>query len=220
VQCSTDEVFGPALPGSFHAEWATQLPSNPYAASKSAKDAICTSYWRTYRVPMTITHTMNMIGERQDPEKFVPLVIAKVLKGEKVTIHGSDAFVGSRFYLHARCLADAWLWLLQQPADLVAPAYADSSEEILRPAKFNVVGEREIDNLTLAQLIAERVGKPLHYELVDFHSARPGHDRRYAMDGSKIAQAGWRHPMMLEEALDRIVAFYLAPENCYWLKEY
>jgi dTDP-glucose 4,6-dehydratase len=74
IQCSTDEVFGPALEGTAHTEWYPILPSNPYAASKAAQNAIAISYWRTYNVPLIITHCMNMIGERQDKEKFIPIL--------------------------------------------------------------------------------------------------------------------------------------------------
>ena len=203
IQVSTDEVYGPAPEGYAHQEWVDQhLPSNPYSASKAAQEDIAFSYWRTYGIPLAITNTMNIIGETQDPEKYVPMTIKRVLNGEKVTIHGSlDGKIGSRFYLHARNQADGLLHV----ATLPTPSFGETS----MPARYHIVGEREVDNLELAQLIAEYVGKPLNYEIVDFHSSRPGHDLRYALDGNKMAETGWSLPIPLEESLKRTVEWTL-----------
>lgn len=209
LHVSTDEVYGPAEPGHAHREWVDQyFPSNPYSASKAAQESIAFSYWRTYNIPVIITNTMNIVGEMQDTEKFVPMIIKRVLSGETVTIHASPTGeIGSRFYLHARNQADALLFALGQGT----PMYG---EEFV-PEKWHVVGEREVDNLEMAQMVADYVGKPLRYELVDFHSSRPGHDLRYALDGKKIADAGWKAPLSLEESLERTVKWTLAhPE---WL---
>ena len=209
LHVSTDEVYGPAPVGHAHREWMDQyFPSNPYSASKAAQESIAYSYWRTYDIPLVVTNTMNIIGESQDPEKFVPMIMKRVLAGDEVTIHAApDGTIGSRYYLHARNQADALLWALGQPA----PGYGETQA----PAKWHVVGEREVDNLEMAQMVADYVGKPLRYELVDFHSSRPGHDLRYALDGSKIANAGWKAPVSLEESLERTVRWTIArPE---WL---
>ena len=179
-------LTGPAAKGHAHKEWVNQyFPSNPYSASKAAQESIVFSYWRTYGLPIMITNTMNLIGEMQDPEKFLPMTMRKIMKGETVTIHGSlQGEIGSRFYLHARNQADALLYLLNQNF----PTYGQSQT----PEKFHIVGEREVNNLELAQMIAKYLEKPLKYEIVDFHTSRPGHDLRYALDGSKLATAGWR----------------------------
>ena len=200
LQVSTDEVYGPAPDGYAHKEWDTTLPSNPYSASKAAQEAIAISYWRTYGVPVVITNTMNLIGERQDSEKFVPMTIAKVSRGEEVVIHGSPGSVGSRYYLHARNWADAHRFLaLREPT-----LYADRAG-FDRPDKWHVVGEREVDNLEMAQAIARATGKPLRFRFEDFHATRPGHDRRYALDGQKLLSAGWTLPLPLDESLERTV---------------
>ena len=195
IQVSTDEVYGPAAEGHKHKEWVDlHLPSNPYSASKSAQESIAFSYWRTYGLPIAITNTMNIIGEMQDPEKYVPMVIKKVLSGEKVSIHGTlDGKIGSRFYLHARNQADGLLHVLTQKF----LKYGESE----RLLKYHIVGEKEINNLQLAELIASIIGKKLSYEIVDFHSSRPGHDLRYALDGEKIKESGWTPPIPLEDSL-------------------
>lgn len=209
LHVSTDEVYGPAVGKHAHQEWIDQhLPSNPYSASKAAQEDIAFAYWRTYDVPLAITNTMNIIGESQDPEKFMPMVIKRVLAGETMTIHASaEGEIGSRFYLHARNQADGLLHVLKQHF----PKYGETSQ----PERFHIVGEREVTNLEMAQMIADAVGKPLKYELVDFHSSRPGHDLRYALDGTKIADTGWKAPIPLENSLRKTVEWTLAhPE---WL---
>jgi dTDP-glucose 4,6-dehydratase len=210
VQVSTDEVYGPAPLGYAHREWEDQhFPSNPYSASKAAQEDIAFSYWRTYGLPIAITNTMNIIGETQDTEKFMPMVIKKVLNGETMKIHASaEGEIGSRFYLHARNQADGLLHVLSQPF----PAYGESDV----PQRFHIVGEREVNNLEMALMIAEAVGKPLKYELEDFHSSRPGHDLRYALDGKKITDTGWTLPIPLKESIQRTVEWTLQhPE---WLE--
>jgi dTDP-glucose 4,6-dehydratase len=206
IQISTDEVFGPAPEGISYAENAALRPSNPYSASKACQEMIATSYWRSFGVPLIITRTMNNFGERQLGEKFVPMAIAKVLQGEKVMIHarrvGESWNPGSRVWLHARNHADALTYVLQE-ADPVT--YRQGGV----PVRFNVAGEREADNLEIAETIAEIVGKPLRYEFEDYHSSRPGHDLRYSLDGSAIRAAGWNQPMMFEESFEKTVRWYI-----------
>lgn len=201
IQVSTDEVYGPAAPGIEHEEWSPILPSNPYAASKAAQEAIAIAYWRTYGVPVVLTNTMNNFGERQDPEKFIPTILRSLLSGATVPIHGRPGQIGSRFYLHARNHADAIRFLCAR----IPARYGEAD----RPDRFHVRGEREIDNLTLAQTIAEMAGLPLRYRLIDFHSARPGHDARYALAADKLASLGWVPPVPLEASLARTVRWSL-----------
>lgn len=210
VQISTDEVYG-AAPSEDHPEWSTILPSNPYSASKAAQEAIAISYWRTYGVPLIITNTMNNFGEMQDPEKFVPMLIKGIYNGDTVTIHGNPETIGSRFYLHARNHADALIFLINRGN---ITKYVDNNE-IVKPDRYNIVGDTEKNNLELAEEIAELVGQPLKYKLIDFHSTRPGHDRRYALDGSKLYSLGWKPPVAFKESLAKTVEWTL--ENKQWM---
>lgn len=207
VQFSTDEVYGPARDKELHAEWSAIIPSNPYSASKAAQEAIAISYWRTYDIPLIITNTMNVIGERQDEEKFVPMLIRGVNDGKSITIHADDeGRPGSRFYIHARNVADALLFLIHK-YDGAHLLYQENIKD--RPERFNVVGEVELDNLTLGLRVAQIIGKELKYELLNFHSARPGHDRRYALDGAHLASIGWEPPVNFDESLRRTIAWEL-----------
>ena len=210
LQFSTDEVYGVAPDGVFHKEWDKIIPSNPYSASKAAQEATAIAYWRTYNVPVVITNTMNMFGETQDAEKYTAMLTKKIFNGETVTVHGSEDSVGSRFYLHARNAADAVLFILNN----LPPALYDEGKN-LQPDRYNIVGDVEMDNLNLAKLVAKMLGKELKYQLVDFHTGRPGHDRRYALDGTKLKEAGWVAPLGFEESLQRSIDWTLA--NPKWL---
>jgi len=225
---STDEVYGPAEFGEDVAgfdEQAAFRPANPYAAAKAGGECVAMAYANTYKLPITIVNTMNLVGERQFPEKYVPLVIRRVLHGEKILIHADPTrtFSGTRFYLHCRTYAHALGFLISidqagAPRDGdIAPYWrnAINNKPIEPQLKIHVCGEREISNLDLAQLIAGYVGKPLVYELVDFHSSRPGHDLRYAMQDKLITELGWQRPMNLEQSLEETVRWYLA--NPKWL---
>jgi dTDP-glucose 4,6-dehydratase len=219
IWVSTDEVYGPVDADDItgHAEWDRILPSNPYSASKAAQEAIAISYWRTYDVPLVIVNCMNMIGERQDVEKFIPMVISKVYQGETVAIHGTPGHIGTRHYLHARNLADGIVHILDNCPPVSFHAHVPSFDvrSADQPDRYNVASPDRIDNLTLAQMIAQYVGKPLRYELVDFHSTRPGHDPHYGLDPRKLQATGWDLPVPFSESLKKTVEWTLAHEE--WL---
>jgi len=206
----TDEVFGPASEGINYKEWDRFNASNPYAAAKAGANQMCVAFANTYKLPIIITHTMNIFGERQHFEKFIPSTIRKVVLGETVTIHSNKegTKAGSRFYLHARNVGAALLFLVEKGECL------DGSGT---KGKYNIVGEKEVDNLELAQFISEVVGGALHYEMVDFHSSRPGHDLRYALDGSLLKNLGFDYPKTFEDSLKKTIKWYLEKENMNWL---
>lgn len=193
---STDEVFGPAPPGVAYEEDSRYRSTNPYSASKAGGEELAVAYENTFCVPVVITHTMNCFGERQHPEKFIPKVINCLLEDKTVTIHADRTKLvsGSRFYIHCRNVANAIHFLFEHG-------------EIGQ--KYNIVGEREVSNLELAMSIAQIMGKKLKYEMVDFHSSRPGHDLRYALDGSKMQSLGWRVPLSFEASLKSTVLWML-----------
>lgn len=157
--------------------------------------------------------TMNMVGEKQDSEKFLPMLINRINAGQEVTIHGNKDVIGSRYYLHARNHADALLFIIENTKPTM---YRDCMNEIIVPDRYNIVGEREIDNLSLAKMVADILDKPLIYRLEDFHEARPGHDRRYALDGTKLKNLGWKAPISFKQTLEKTIEWTLQrPE---WLK--
>jgi len=193
---STDEVYGPALGETMYTEDARHNPTNPYSASKSGAEGICMAYYNTYRVPVMRVNVMNAFGEMQHFEKFIPKVIKKILAGETVKIHSypDKQKSGTRFYIHARNIAGAVLFLIENGK--IGECY-------------NITGEKEVSNLEMAQFIAKVVEKELKYEMVDFHSSRPGHDLRYGLDGEKMRKMGWKLPVSFEKSLEKTIKWEL-----------
>lgn len=203
---STDEVYGPAPADYDFTETDKLHPSNPYSAGKAAGEMITMAYGVTYGLPYLITNTMNIFGERQDPEKLVPKCMKFIQNGEAMTIHGTRGNVGKRHWLHARNAADATIFLLQHP---------------IVKDKVHIVGDVEMDNLQMFELIAKAMGKEnveegKDYVFLDFHSTRPGHDSRYAMSGKKLADLGWVAPVKFEDSLKKTVLW--TQQHPQWVK--
>lgn len=204
VYMSTDEVFGPApLVGAGFREWDRYKSSTPYAASKAGGEELAVAYFNTFKLPTIIVHTMNVFGERQYPEKFLPMAIRKILSGEPVQLHQDveTTEFSTRCWIHARNVADSLLFLLN---------HSEAGE------KYNVVG-LPVSNLSVAEIVAEALGKPLTWECVDRKIARPGHDLHYALDGGKMARMGWKAPVDFVNSLLRTTKWFSAPENKKWL---
>ena len=215
VYFSTDEVFGPAPEGVNYAEYDRYNSTNPYSASKAAAEEICVAFENTYKLPIVVTHTMNVFGERQHPEKFIPMVIQKARDGELVTVHSdpSKTKAGSRHYIHAKDVADGLMFILENLQDYKHTGDYGGA----KCPKFNLVGPEEIDNLTLAKMIASAVGKELVYEMTDFHSSRPGHDLRYALSGDLLKSLGWVPKIKFSDRVKEVVEWTL--ENKRWLRK-
>lgn len=202
VNFSTDEVFGSAPEGTAYSERDAFRSGNPYSATKAGAIELCTAYHNTYGLPIVTTNCMNVIGERQHVEKVVPLFTRKILLGETVTIHADPSRTkpARRNYIHARNVWNAIRFLIDQgtPGE-----------------RYNLVGDCEVDCLELAQMIAAIMDRPLRHEIVDFHSSRPGHDLRYALDGAKLAKMGFAQPVTFEASLARTVKWFV--DNPQWL---
>lgn len=223
-QCSTDEVYGDCPEGYSHPEWDTILPSNTYSASKAAQEALSISYWRTYDVPVVLTNCVNCIGIRQDKEKFLPKLIWKIATNQEMEIYADGDKIGTRYYLHCENHADVFKFLADRPVSMynlmVRPASCESSVKHYnlgdyQPDRYNVTGDVELNNLEMAQLVADLMGKKLHYRLIPSESARKGYDRRYALDGSKLKKMGWEPPVKFREGLEKIIKWTL--EHQQWI---
>lgn len=198
IYFSTDEVFGPARLGeSFH-DWDRYNSTNPYAASKAAAEELCLAYANTYDVPMLITHCANLFGERQHGEKFIPKLVRSILEGDEIRI----LHPCSRSYIHCRNAADCLLYL---------------AAKTWKRDKINIPGQTEIDNLDLARYVADVIGKPGRFVIAGADAARPNHDRRYAMDGSRLEALGWKPPVDFWPALEKTVRWMIEPRNVRWL---
>ncbi len=215
IYFSTDEVFGPAPKGVNYKERDRYNSTNPYSATKAGGEELAVAFENSYKLPIYITHTMNVFGERQHPEKFIPMVIRKVRDNESVTIHSDETkkIPGSRHYIHAKDVADGCLFLLNNN-DKIKILKKDFGGA--KCPKFNLVGPIELNNLELAKKIADAQNKDLKYEMVDFHSSRPGHDLRYALDGGLMKELGWIPRISIDERIKQVVNWTL--KNDRWLK--
>jgi len=213
VYFSTDEVFGPAVPDTTFKEYDRFNPTNPYSASKAAGEAMAVAYENTYNLPIYITHTMNVYGERQSTEKFIPLCMKKIINDDKLTIHydSKTGKIGGRCYLHAKDVASALLFILKQPT-LVIPENTTSG----RCVKINIASTEELNNLEVASILASGVGTELNYELIDPSKDRPGHDFKYSISGEYLRAIGWEQEYKAADAIPQLARWF--DENRDWIK--
>jgi len=204
---STDEVYGPALDGKLFKEDERHNPTNPYSASKSASEMICRSYENTYGIPLLICNAMNVFGERQHHEKFIPKCIKNILNDNTNYIHSypsnasNDApKAGSRFYIYAKNVASAVSFIMNN---------GNLGEN------YNIPGQDEVANDELCDKIANILGKEAIKEYMHHDEKRPGHDIRYGLDGTKLLQLGWKAEGNLDNYLQNLVAWTQA--NLNWL---
>ena len=194
VHVSTDEVYGSVTEGS-SVETDILLPNSPYSASKAGGDLMCRAFHVTYGVPVVVTRGSNNFGPHQYPEKVIPLFITNALDNKPLPLYGDGLNVRDWIYVLDHCEAIDLMLLEGQDGEI-----------------YNVGGDRELTNLELTETILDMMGKPR--SLIQLVEDRPGHDRRYSLDSSKIHEVGWRPRRRFEEALERTVRWYT--ENRWW----
>jgi dTDP-glucose 4,6-dehydratase len=199
VHISTDEVYGSLGETGAFIEETPLAPNSPYSASKSAADMLVRAYHRTYGLPTVITRCSNNFGPYQFPEKLIPLMISNAIEDKELPIYGDGMHVRDWIYVEDHCRA----------LDVVL--HHGREGEV-----YNIGGRSERANLVVAQTILERLGKP--HSLIRFVTDRPGHDRRYAIDFSKIErELGWKPSISFEEGISRTVEWYLTHRE-WWKK--
>ena len=190
IQVSTDEVYGSTETGKFTEE-SPLSPNSPYAASKASADLLCYAYWKTHRLPVIITRCSNNLGPFQMPEKLIPLAIANVLQNKPIPIYGDGMNIRDWIYVVDHCQALDLVIQKGQPGEI-----------------YNIGANNEKTNLELIHKLLEMMGKS--QKLVTFVADRPGHDRRYALDTTKINQAlGWKPLYSFEQALAATIDWYV-----------
>jgi dTDP-glucose 4,6-dehydratase len=194
IQVSTDEVYGSIDRGSY-SELSPLSPASPYAASKASADLLCLAYWKTYGTPVIVTRCTNNFGPYQFPEKLIPLVITNALENKPVPVYGDGRNVRD------------WIYVLDHCRAIDAVMQRGQLGEI-----YNIGSGHEKTNLELIHKLLELLGKP--ESLIQFVTDRPGHDRRYALDSSKVArELGWQATYSIEDALPAVVDWYVKNES-------
>jgi len=193
VQISTDEVYGSIAEGSFK-ETDVLNPRNPYSASKAGGERLAYSYWASYGVPVVITRACNTYGPNQYPEKVLPLFTTNAIDGEPLPLYGDGGQV--RDWLHVSDHCRAILFLMED----------GEAGEV-----YNVSAGYERTNLELTRLILAELGKP--ESLIRHVEDRPGHDRRYSLDSSRIRALGWRPKVSWQTGIRRTVRWYARNES-------
>lgn len=197
LQVSTDEVYGSVEDGSFTEDHPLQ-PSSPYSASKAGGDLQALAYYRTYDTPVLITRGSNTYGPYQYPEKLIPLFVTNGLEGEQLPIYGDGMNV--RDWLHADDHVDAIEFVLE---------HGDPGQI------YNVGGGNERTNLEITQVILDEQG--LGSETIRWVADRPGHDRRYSLDCTKLRDLGWCPRIDFEQGLRETIRWYR--DNEWWWKK-
>jgi dTDP-glucose 4,6-dehydratase len=192
---STDEVFGSLGPEGLFNEETPYDPRSPYSASKAAADHLVRAYYHTYNLPITISNCSNNYGPYHYPEKLIPLFITNLIQDKKVPVYGDGLNIRDWLYTEDHCSA----------IDLVVNR-GEIGETYL------VGGRCEKTNREIAHNLLEALGKDESY--IEYVEDRPGHDKRYAIDPSKIEQLGWKAKVSFEEGLKKTIEWY--KENRWW----
>jgi dTDP-glucose 4,6-dehydratase len=196
IQISTDEVYGSRETGSF-SETDPLDPSSPYSASKAGADHLALAYFKTYGLPVCITRSSNNYGPYQYPEKLIPILIIRAIRGEPIPIYGKGENVRDWLYVEDNCTGIDTVLSKGRPGQV-----------------YNIASGEERRNIDLARLILSMTGRP--ETLITHVADRPGHDYRYSIDTTRIRDLGWRPDHSFEEALDRTVSWYRRNEG--WWK--
>ena len=198
IQISTDEVYGDLGVTGYFTEKTPLAPNSPYSASKAAADMLCCAYFRTYGLPVVITRCSNNYGPYQFPEKLIPLMIYKALNNERLPVYGDGTNIRDWIHVLDHCKA----------IDVVLQK-ADAGET------YNIGGNSEKQNIEIVRLIIDKLGKS--GDLIQFVKDRPGHDKRYAMDISRIKrELGWEPEYNFQEGIEETIRWYL--ENTEWVE--
>jgi len=195
LQVSTDEVYGSLGTKGKFCEESPLLPNSPYAASKAAADCLCRAYYHTYGLSVIIIRCCNNYGPFQFLEKLIPLVVTNALEGKEIPIYGDGLNVRDWIHVEDHCRALELIIRLGKSGEI-----------------YNIGGNNEKTNLDLVHCILDIMGKP--YSLITFVADRPGHDRRYALETSKIEhELGWRPGISFEDGIKKTIQWYTNNES-------
>ena len=197
---STDEVFGSLGKDGYFTEKTSYKPNSPYSASKAGSDHLARAYNKTFGLPVTISNCSNNYGPYQFPEKLIPLMVLNALEGKPLPVYGDGKNIRDWLYVRDHCIA---IWEIMKQGK--------------RGETYNIGGDNELENISLVEMICdildeiqEDKGKQPRRELITYVKDRPGHDRRYAIDFSKLKkELGWTPEESFESGIHKTIKWYL-----------
>lgn len=206
-QISTDEVYGSLGKEGYFTEKTSLSPRSPYSASKASADLLCLAYHHTYNLPITISRCSNNYGPYQFPEKLIPLMINNILQGKSLPIYGDGENIRDWLYVDDHC----------QAVDIILQQ--GQSGEV-----YNIGGNNEWTNIALVKVLLQKVynalpkddqrKKHINEKLITYVEDRKGHDRRYAIDASKMQeQFAWQPKINFQEGIEKTINWYLKNEK-------
>jgi dTDP-glucose 4,6-dehydratase len=198
LQVSTDEVYGSLGVTGYFTEETPLSPNSPYSASKTGADLLVRAYYETFKLPVITTRCSNNYGPYQFPEKLIPLMISNVLENKKLPVYGDGKNVRDWLHVSDHC---------------------EAIDVVLHKGKlgdvYNIGGNNEKENIYIVKLILKELGKT--EELIEYVKDRPGHDRRYAIDASKMKrELGWEPAYTFEQGIKETIAWYVQSQD--WVK--
>ncbi len=197
IQISTDEVYGSIEKGLF-TEQSDLKPNSPYSASKTGADLLVRAYFKTYDLPVLITRSSNNYGPYQYPEKLIPLFISNLIEGKKVPIYGDGLNIRD------------WLYVLDNCSGIDTVLHKGKAGEI-----YNIGADNEKTNKEITEIILKGLGKD--ESSIEYVKDRAGHDRRYALDSTKLKKLGWKPEYNFEKAMKETIEWY--KNNPDWWKK-
>lgn len=209
IYFSTDEVFGAASEHTNFDEYSRYNSGNPYSASKAGGEELAVAFFNTYKMPICITHSMNVYGERQQAGAFIPICISKILKDEELIIHSDETLtkVPTRKYIYVDDVTSAMMSILTNPTKII------THEGLIKVPKYNIVGNEILSILDIAKKVSKILNKDLKYTLNN--SSRPGVDLHYSLTGNNLKELGWVQLNKFSETIDKVVKWF--NNNRQWL---
>ena len=195
IQVSTDEVYGSLGKEGYFTEQTPLSPNSPYSSSKASADLMALSFYHTYGLPVTITRCSNNYGPYQFPEKLIPLMIINALNNKKLPVYGDGLYVRDWIFVHDHNKAINLVFEKGKPGEI-----------------YNIGASNEMPNIEIIKLILGYLSK--EEDLIEFVKDRPGHDRRYAIDSSKIKKdLNWKPDFLFQEAIQKTIDWYIKNKN-------
>jgi dTDP-glucose 4,6-dehydratase len=206
IYISTSEIFGPSKGNRLFKEWDPYNSQNIYAATKASGEELVLAYSIQHQIPSLIIHTMNLFGERQQPEKFIPSIVRNLINNQPIPVYRHEGIIGTRTYLDVKELVYAIQFIINN---------SEYHQKRFIRQKINIAGTEILNNNELVEKIAGILGLPPLIEWREYYSVNPGHILHTALDTTQLSNLGWHQKQNLDTSLRRTVEWLI--DNPSWL---